>query len=92
MPDWGPHVCSRLALAEFREGNRLARYLAPLRQARVPAAITPGAPAGCGLGSVWHDLRYATRTLRRQPTFGLMAILTLAAGIGATTAMLSVVN
>ena len=35
---------TRLALAEFREGNLLARYMAPLRQAHVPIAITPGAP------------------------------------------------
>ena len=34
---------TRLALAEFREGNLLARYMAPLRQAQAPAAITPGA-------------------------------------------------
>ena len=39
---------TRLALAEFGEGNLLARYMAPLRQAQMPAAITPGAPAGCG--------------------------------------------
>jgi putative ABC transport system permease protein len=39
-----------------------------------------------------QDLRYAVRTLLRQPTFALTAILTLALGIGASTAMFGVVN
>ena len=37
---------TRLALAEFREGNLLAKYMAPLHQAQTPAPITPGAPTG----------------------------------------------
>src|SRR5438309_1720313 len=43
------------------------------------------------MGTFVRDLRVGTRTLLRQPGFIAAAVLTLALGIGATTAMFSVV-
>src|SRR5512133_3034276 len=42
--------------------------------------------------SVWQDVRYASRQLRKTPGFSVTAIIVLALGIGATTAIFSAIN
>jgi predicted permease len=44
------------------------------------------------MAQILNDLRFAARSLRRNPGFAAIAVMTLALGIGATTAVFSVVN
>jgi putative ABC transport system permease protein len=55
-----------------------------------PLGATRVAPAA--LVTTFHDLRFALRTLRRNPGFAFTAIAVLALGMGATSAIFSAVN
>src|SRR6478672_1911440 len=45
-----------------------------------------------GMFAAMHDMRWATRSLRKQPGFTALALLTLALGVGATTTAFTVLD
>ena len=86
--------CSR-AEADRRVAEQLDRWLRDAkalrhRTRRLPAVEAPQAASASYSAGLAQDVRYAARLLRRQPRYALLAILTTALGIAATTVLFSV--